>query len=137
MNANPKVIAFDAELAKAEEIAAARRAIPELTADEILAGFKTRELKEAVIDGFGRVFYFHPMTASERFEILAKLEGGDTITAKDLAQIVIARTLDADGHPKFSPDHAAALLEAPAASLEQLAGLLFKNRVTLASAEKK
>jgi hypothetical protein len=137
MSANPKVVAFDAELAKAEAIAAARRAVPELTADEILAGFKTRELTEAAIDGFGRVYYYHPMTATERFEILGKLEDGDTITAKDLAQIVIARTLNADGSQKFAPAHAAALLEAPAASLEKLAGLLFQNRVTLASAEKK
>ncbi len=133
-----QVRVFEAQLAAAEKLAAERLAVPELSAEEILEGFqKQRELKSADVEGFGRIYYRHPMTAAERFEILAKLENGETMTARDLAQIIIARALKADGTLKFAPAHIDALLQAPAAAFEQLAGLLFRNRVTLASAEKK
>jgi hypothetical protein len=129
---------FQDELAAAEKIAAERRALPELTADEILQGFaKQRELLWTDVEGFGRVYYFHPMTAAERYEVLSKLEKGDIMTAKDLVEIVIARARKADGSLKFGPAHAAPLLTAPAAAIAELASLLFQNRVTLATAEKK
>jgi hypothetical protein len=130
---------FEAELADAEKIAAQRKALPELTADEILEGFrKQRERRSADVEGFGRIYYFHPMTAAERYELQEKLEKVDQITAKDLVTIVIARACNADGSPKFKPEHADALLRrAPAESIGKLVKLLFENRITIETAEKK
>jgi hypothetical protein len=137
---NVAALNFKQELANAEAVAAQKKAeldaVPELSTEEILAGF-TRELREVKVAGFGKVYYYHPMSVAEHLELQSRLDGDGATTAANLVQTIIALARSSDGSPKFKAEHAQALIDAPSASIFKLASTMMGSHVALASAEKK
>ena len=134
-------IAFHDELSRARAVAAERRKAleeaPELTAEQILDGFK-RELRSVAVEGFGKVYYYYPMSVAEHLELREKIGDGDETTAAKMVQAIIAFARNGDGSLKFKPEHASALLQAPDTSVLKLAALVVHSHgFSIASAEKK
>jgi pyrroloquinoline quinone (PQQ) biosynthesis protein C len=134
---NVAALNFKKELAEAEAIAAERRAAPELSADEILAGF-TRELRSVAVQGFGTVHYYYPLSVTEYFSFRSKVDEDDSMTASNMVKTIIEFARNADGSQKFKPEHFDALMNAPTAAVTKLAGVLVGTHgFSVASAEKK
>jgi hypothetical protein len=134
---NVAALNFSKELADAEKIAADRRATPELSAEDILAGFK-RELRSVAVAGFGTVYYYYPLSIAEYFDFRSKIEEDDAMTARNMVNSIISFARNSDGSLKFKPEHADALLQAPPDSVTKLATTVIgSHRFSVASAEKK
>jgi len=136
---NVAALNFKKELAEAESIAAKRKAelaeVPELSIDEILSACK-RELKSVSAPVFGKVF-FYPMNIEEILEAERKIENGK-MTAKALVDVLVGVLRKSDGTLKFSPEHAAALIDASPFAIFKIASAVMPSRkFSLASAEKK
>lgn len=128
---------FKKELAEAEAIAAERKAAPELSAEDILAGF-TRELRSVAVDGFGTVHYYYPVSVTEYFSFRSKVDEDESMTARNMVKTIIEFSRNSDGSQKFKPEHFDALLNAPTSAVVKLAGVLVGTHgFTVASAEKK
>jgi hypothetical protein len=131
---------FQRELAQAEKIAERRRIIaaaPEIPAEQILSGFK-RELVPANVEGFGVVYYYHPLSIAEHFAVQSKLTEDGAMTAAGMVETLIALVRSSDGAPKFNDSHFKALMDAPTASVAALAKTVIRShRVSMESVEKK
>ena len=135
-----KVLAFETELSSAIRIAAEKKAaydaIPEISTTDILASFK-RELRSVSVEGFGKVYFYHPMSIAERCELEEKIESG-ALSAAGMVHSVIALALNGDGSRKFSAEHFQALMDAPQAAIAVLANsLLQTHKISVPSVEKK
>jgi hypothetical protein len=135
------VIAYQDDLAQARARAAERRRqldeAPELTAEEIVSGF-ARALRSISAPGFGKVFYYYPLSLAEYIEVQERIGEEGSSTASRMVDAIIALALNSDGSKKFKPEHAAGLIQAPPSSVFKIANaLVSSHRFTLASAEKK
>lgn len=135
-----QAVSYQDELAAARATAAARRKelaeAPEMSVDDILAGFK-RELDSVSVPGFGKV-YFYPLSIAEYVDLQEQISEDGTTTARNMVRTIIALARNSDGSLKFKREHEATLLEASFSSVGKLAGALVQSvRFTLASAEKK
>lgn len=111
--------------------------VPEISADEILESFK-RELRYVTVDGFGAVYYYHPISVAEHLAINSKIGADGALTASGIVDAIIAHARNKDGSLKFNASHAAQLMEAPTAPVLRLANALIRtHKITLASAQKK
>lgn len=119
-----ELLAFDTERAAARAKAAAIKkaldAIPEVSADEIVRSLQ-RELRSVAVDGFGTLFYYHPMNIAEQFAIQAKVGDDGTMSAPALVDALIVLARNSDGSQKFSAEHFDALMNAPAKAICQFA----------------
>lgn len=113
-------------------------ASPELSVEEILAGFK-RELRSVSVDGFGRVHYYYPLNLAERFASESKIKPDGTIEARGVVETLIQLVRNADGSLKFGEQHVDALVECtpPEAALELWRTIIPSHHISVVSAEKK
>lgn len=133
-----QAIAYQDELSRARETAAARRRAlaeaPEMSTDDILAGFK-RELRSVSVPGFGKIYCYRPGIV-EAVELQEKADKDGT--ARSMVHTIIALARNSDGSLKFKPEHEEALLQAPSDVITQLVNALVESfRFTVVSAEKK
>lgn len=138
-----QLLSFETERARMREVAAARKkAMEDVSAEDILALSVKRELKSAEVEGVGKVYFYEPMTVAERdaYHKHIRADGdGVRITMEAMVDGMMARLRNKNGKLLFEAHHRARVLSMPAETLLALWHALGSERAepSIEAAEKK
>lgn len=115
---------FQREIASAEKIVMQRKMdaaeAAEISTEDLLASLK-RELRSVSVAGWGKVFYYYPLSIEEYLALQARTSADGSMTATGIAQTIVDLARKGDGTPKFTAEHVGMLTQAAPDRLTRLA----------------
>lgn len=125
---------FNRELAQAEKIAEQRKkALEDVSAEDILSFSLKRELRAVEVEGVGRVYVYEPQSVAEKnaYQKHVKYDGEFAkISLDGMVDGIIARVRNSDGKPLFEQSQRAKLFEMSAEVLATIWNALGAETVT-------